>query len=584
MSLSELYRLAKGKQHKSPQHGAAACLAEPSSLPGSDFAELVWENGPVVMQGQLSRLKKHNSNNISLQDLPQNSRCKDKAFEKGDNSEMTLGRLGVMPMETVLNDFHIPVPSELDDMVPWLSYHMDEHVQHNYRSEFFTELSDVTATLTPLDKRSYNVRAIKDSRPTSPQNPAGFERLDLLSARPKVNQLDQLSSRQTQCSVPSFRSKASDINSSCIKNTTENLLIGDSAQKHCPPSSVYPSMKTQTQEPGQRSSIMNFSHFSKHALVVKSSLDTINAKACPEVSVAEQIDGKNKGSVRTALKPADPSQVASISAQFKADVSPRQALVPNGHDATGNVEKAAEPVIASSVCSGNNIERASNDPIFCSKRKYHESEDSEYPSEDVEEESVGIKNAATNRVGSGSKRSRAAEVHNLSERRRRDRINEKMRALQELIPHCNKVDKASMLDEAIEYLKTLQLQVQMMSMGSGLCMPPMMFTHAAHMSRFSPMSVGIGMGMGMGMGFPITPVPAPLPNLPMFSFQGQGHVAMPMSCASATSYLASPPSRPLMDLNTISPACPIGNLCAAQTSQSHDAVPNGLLTRAHIDN
>ncbi|KAF4378145.1 hypothetical protein F8388_009059 [Cannabis sativa] len=62
--------------------------------------------------------------------------------------------------------------------------------------------------------------------------------------------------------------------------------------------------------------------------------------------------------------------------------------------------------------------------------------------------------------GASTKRSRAAEVHNLSERRRRDRINEKMKALQELIPRCNKSDKASMLDEAIEYLKSLQLQVQ----------------------------------------------------------------------------------------------------------------------------
>ncbi|CAD6340733.1 unnamed protein product [Miscanthus lutarioriparius] len=50
-----------------------------------------------------------------------------------------------------------------------------------------------------------------------------------------------------------------------------------------------------------------------------------------------------------------------------------------------------------------------------------------------------------------AKRSRTAEGHNLSERRRRDRINEKMRALQELIPNCNKIDKASMLEEAIEY-------------------------------------------------------------------------------------------------------------------------------------
>jgi hypothetical protein len=60
--------------------------------------------------------------------------------------------------------------------------------------------------------------------------------------------------------------------------------------------------------------------------------------------------------------------------------------------------------------------------------------------QDVEEESGdGRKEAGPSRTGLGSKRSRSAEVHNLSERRRRDRINEKMRALQELIPNCNKV-------------------------------------------------------------------------------------------------------------------------------------------------
>ena len=36
--------------------------------------------------------------------------------------------------------------------------------------------------------------------------------------------------------------------------------------------------------------------------------------------------------------------------------------------------------------------------------------------QDVEEESVGVKTAATARGGTGLKRSRAAEVHNLSER------------------------------------------------------------------------------------------------------------------------------------------------------------------------
>ncbi|KAJ4701729.1 Transcription factor SPATULA like [Melia azedarach] len=79
----------------------------------------------------------------------------------------------------------------------------------------------------------------------------------------------------------------------------------------------------------------------------------------------------------------------------------------------------------------------------------------------------------TSRPKTSSKRSRAAEVHNLSEKRRRSRINEKLKALQNLIPNSNKTDKASMLDEAIEYLKQLQLQVQMLTMRNGLSLHPM---------------------------------------------------------------------------------------------------------------
>ncbi|XP_010548717.1 PREDICTED: transcription factor PIF1-like [Tarenaya hassleriana] len=63
------------------------------------------------------------------------------------------------------------------------------------------------------------------------------------------------------------------------------------------------------------------------------------------------------------------------------------------------------------------------------------------------------------------RRYRSAQVHNLAERRRRGNINDKLRALKEVMPHCNKSDKASVLDEAAEYTRCLQLQVQMMSMG-----------------------------------------------------------------------------------------------------------------------
>ncbi|XP_048528298.1 transcription factor PHYTOCHROME INTERACTING FACTOR-LIKE 13-like [Triticum urartu] len=129
-------------------------------------------------------------------------------------------------------------------------------------------------------------------------------------------------------------------------------------------------------------------------------------------------------------------------------------------------------------------------PSGASKRKQ-----SEGPSEamqDVESDSADV-TCETAQKPTTAKRRRAAQVHNLSERRRRDRINEKMRALQELVPHCNKTDKASMLDEAIEYLKSLQLQLQVMwAMGGRMTLAPapVMFPAGAHqyMQRMAAIS------------------------------------------------------------------------------------------------
>ncbi|AQK75917.1 Transcription factor SPATULA [Zea mays] len=86
------------------------------------------------------------------------------------------------------------------------------------------------------------------------------------------------------------------------------------------------------------------------------------------------------------------------------------------------------------------------------------------------------------------KRSRAAEVHNLSEKVGAGCVAEEEEQDQRedegaADPHtqleqgCFAVlvtwtDKASMLDDAIEYLKHLQLQVQMLSMRNGLYLPP----------------------------------------------------------------------------------------------------------------
>ncbi|XVF22763.1 hypothetical protein REPUB_Repub12eG0199000 [Reevesia pubescens] len=109
------------------------------------------------------------------------------------------------------------------------------------------------------------------------------------------------------------------------------------------------------------------------------------------------------------------------------------------------------------------------------------------------------KKKETGKSSVSTKRSRAAAIHNQSERKRRDKINQRMKTLQKLVPNSSKTDKASMLDEVIEYLKQLQAQVQMMSR-----MPPMMLPmtlqQQLQMSMMAPMGMAMGMGMGMGMG------------------------------------------------------------------------------------
>ncbi|XP_027333885.1 transcription factor UNE10-like isoform X2 [Abrus precatorius] len=167
------------------------------------------------------------------------------------------------------------------------------------------------------------------------------------------------------------------------------------------------------------------------------------------------------------------------------------------------------------------------------------------------------------------RRSRTAAIHNQSERKRRDRINQKMKALQRLVPNASKTDKASMLDEVINYLKQLQAQIQMMNMTSmPQMMVPLAMQQQLQMSMLARMGAGLGMGMGMvninNMGTHTT-APRPLipqliqpttiganPTLPMFvapSFMMpsliQPHAPAPPKPQLAASSASNIPSIPL---------------------------------------
>ncbi|CAK8572585.1 unnamed protein product [Lathyrus sativus] len=602
MPLYELYRLAR--ENLGNETNTTSVADQPSS-PENDFFELVWESGQISSQGQSSRGRKSSPSCRSLPShcLPSHSpRGRDKDVGGGGyGNNPKIGKFG--DLESGLNEIPILVPSrEVDEMMPWLDYSMDGSLQTEYGSDFLQELhSDIPASnsFTLFDKRSNGSQIFRDSNkdsaePMNVSKGSSAEQVETARNKASTNQLYPPSSNQCQTSFVTVRSKESDrTENDNPSNGNQDVPYGEITR--IPSSSGdFSSLKAQKQDPkmsGNGSNVMNFSHFARPAAIVRANLQHIGLKS-GLVSASARSDSmgiKNRGEASTSSNPPESTLVNSsgecskepeihcqkVAVQSKADLKPLQtkSLEMNAvaskqsepvckesgikkdqpsnpvlGDGSAKVQTAAEKgieaaaVASSSVCSGNGADRGSDDPNRDLKRKSRDTDDSECHSEDVEDESVGVKKGGSGRGVAGSKRSRAAEVHNLSERRRRDRINEKMRALQELIPNCNKVDKASMLDEAIEYLKTLQLQVQMMSMGAGLYMPQMMFPpgmqhmHAPHMAAFSPMGIGMHMGLGMGYGMGIPDMNGGSSRFSMMPQMQGTHI--PMSGPSAINGMA----------------------------------------------
>ncbi|KAH1163806.1 hypothetical protein AAZX31_01G174600 [Glycine max] len=199
------------------------------------------------------------------------------------------------------------------------------------------------------------------------------------------------------------------------------------------------------------------------------------------------------------------------------------------------LDSTASFASGSAACSPFKGQGASAANVSSSSAGVSENENDDYDCESEEgvealAEEVPTK-AASSR--SSSKRSRAAEVHNLSEKRRRSRINEKMKALQNLIPNSNKTDKASMLDEAIEYLKQLQLQVQMLSMRNGLSLHPMCFPDGLQPLQLSQM------GMELSERNRSTPLKMSA-TLPLHQDNNPLHYASNQPCVPYPPYINNP--------------------------------------------
>ncbi|XP_021731163.1 transcription factor BHLH089-like, partial [Chenopodium quinoa] len=82
-----------------------------------------------------------------------------------------------------------------------------------------------------------------------------------------------------------------------------------------------------------------------------------------------------------------------------------------------------------------------------------------------EQKSKPVSDPSKDYIHVRARRGQATDSHSLAERARREKISERMRILQDLVPGCNKViGKALVLDEIINYIQSLQRQVEFLSM------------------------------------------------------------------------------------------------------------------------
>ncbi|KAL5222869.1 hypothetical protein ABZP36_027582 [Zizania latifolia] len=509
---------------------------------GHEFVELMWENGQAMVHGR----RKHPQPAFPPFGFGGSSSREQERNPSGGDAFAKASDLGAMGMAAQVHDFASGFGATHDngddDTVPWIHYPIIDDddsaapaalASADDCSGFFSELQAAAAAAAaapPTDLASL---------PPSNHNGATNNR-----SAPVATTTYREPSKESHdgLSVPTTRSQGE--TQPQLTAAKQPRLSGGASGGH---------------------GLMNFSLFSRPAALARTSLQSAQrpqgtADKASNVTASNRVEStvvQTASGPRSALAEADqrapwPPQpkevrfastaaapmptVGSVQHEMTRDKAGR-SMPMHKNEAT----KVPEATIAtSSVCSGNG---AATDELWRQqKRKSHaQAECSASQDEDLDDEPGALRRSATR----STKRIRTAEVHNLSERRRRDRINEKMRALQELIPNCNKIDKASMLDEAIEYLKTLQLQVQMMSMGTGLCIPPMLLPAAMQHMQIPPMVhfPHLGMGLGYGMGvfdmnrsttIPIPPMPGarfPCPMIPGASPQGLGIPAtntMPM--------------------------------------------------------
>ncbi|KAG6644855.1 transcription factor PIF3-like isoform X1 [Carya illinoinensis] len=550
-------------------------------MSGDDFVEMVWENGQILMRDRSGRTFKAREWRSRYALYPSNAQAEDggNMHRKRARLETTYSTLkDTTSLDCRDSDLHFP-----DNDSSQTGYHSkssSDLYQHLKLEANRSKGDDKNSTNPQINGRG------PDNANFRPSNASSFhcQELDTLLGPREKNP------RKTPESIAGLH----------ISNSMEHDL----------------NLNTKT------GTVMNFSYLRPEVLLkastpvlarvqeMKSSNDErppLGSRNPRESTMIWQASGSKRSATgpenqpeKELTPPVAETQESLPHEQHPEAFCNTRINLHNSHDQlpdqtssalAANTPKGKPAVTSFSVCS---LE-ASNDPTYSLRTYEDHTEESEYhlsppisialrscPTslQKVGEPESCFKKQAPARSCGGGKRSRTTEVHSLSEKRHREKVKEKMRVLKGLIPNCDKVDKVSMLDEAIEYLKTLQLQLQIMSMGNNgayhvpSTMLPAGMQHfmnaVPHLTYFSPMGAGMYMGMGCSPLYP--------PNSQV------GATALPGITGNSNQlmhgFLGQPFPMPISDASFL-PS--LGRLSAGQSVRSGPACPLWSLPFTRID-
>ncbi|VVB17304.1 unnamed protein product [Arabis nemorensis] len=183
-----------------------------------------------------------------------------------------------------------------------------------------------------------------------------------------------------------------------------------------------------------------------------------------------------------------------------------------------------------------------------------------------------------------ARRGQATDPHSIAERLRRERIAERMKSLQELVPNGNKTDKASMLDEIIDYVKFLQLQVKVLSMsrlGAAGSVSSQISEDAGGSHENNSSSSAENHTAAKLTEHQVAKLMEEDMGSAMQYLQGKGLCLMPISLATTISTATCPSRNPLIPAVKDTGAVPLSpNLSVQSTSKATTTIGNGTVKDA----